>query len=247
MNRRIFYIILSLAVTFSIFVAGCSGGAGGIGDMSEPDPMPPFTVTPIDDGPTGTIEGTVRLILEDEDTIPAAGAFISLIDQAISTYADDDGEFILENVWAGERLMIVTAGSAKASGSVTVEEGKTTVMTIEMPYSPSTEDPGDDPAPDPEPDTGNLTIITYGLYDAEYNWVGVNYIRVWEYGNYSNRWYASWADLGNEGKPSYELTCYNAEKYKYYVVEIQWYDGYNQQTDTIYLYLDNQSEFITRY
>jgi hypothetical protein len=104
--------------------------------------------------------------------------------------------------------------------------------------------------PSPQPpdptggtDTGKLTIRTYSFYQGD-QWVGVNYIRVWEKGNYSKRWFQSWNDFGNEGQSNYELSCYGAEKNKYYVAEIQWYNGDNQQKDTIYLYQDDQVEFI---
>lgn len=178
------------------------------------------------------------MIAQGDDSVPAAGAFVTLIDQPLSTYADDNGEFVLEEVWPGDRLMSVNYEGSKMTGVVMVEAGKTTVMTIEIPEEGSG---GEDPPPDGE--TGTLNIITYGYYEGD-EWIGVNYIRVWEEGNYSRRWYASWDDYGNEGQTSFELSCFNAPMDGWYVVEIQWYDGEISQTHTVHLYLDNQTEYF---
>lgn len=240
MKRSLVLIILSCLLTFSFVISGCSGGGANIGSPPPASPLPTYSPTPTPTAGTGTIEGQIYIVLDKDDTIPAKNAFISLIDQGISTYADADGKFVLENVWAGERLMVVTTGNSKTAGTVTVEAGKTTVVTIEMPQS----EPAD---PGTGETTGNLTVVAYGNYDYDGNWTGVKFIRVWEDNNYSKRWFASWDEKGNEGKPSYELTCYNALKNKYYVIEVEWYDGHNQQSDTTYLYLDNQTQFIYRY
>lgn len=235
--------ILSLTILVVFALAGCFGGGGGFpGDPTDPGTSTP-TETETPDNPetsTGTIQGTVYEAQEGGSNTPAKNALVSVADQGISTYTDSNGEFELEDVWAGERLVVVSYQGQKSSSYVTVEAGKTTVVTVEMPSSDISDGDNDDT------ETGVLRIVAHSFYEGD-EWVGVNYIRVWEYGNYSQRWYNSWDEQGNEDQYQYQLNCYNAEKYKYYVVEVGWYNGDVEQNDTIYLYQDDQTEYIFHY
>ncbi len=231
---------------------GCFGGGdtgGGGGSVPMPSYSPAPTSTPDN---TGTIEGTVYMSTDEGNSVsvligkkgvsksstPVEGALLSLVDLGKSTYSDSEGKFKFENVPEGQWILMVSYQGRKSAGTVTVVAGKTTVVTIEL--------PNENPTPTPDEDTGTLRVIAQGFYEGD-KWVTVSYIRVWEYGNYSRRWYNSWDELGNEGQVNFELDCYNAPKNKYYVAEVGWHNGDTITNDTIYLYQDDQTVYIYHY
>ncbi|MFP4498156.1 MAG: carboxypeptidase-like regulatory domain-containing protein [Vulcanimicrobiota bacterium] len=234
-NFRACLFILSMILTFT--VVGCFGGGGGFTPPDIPE-IPTNSPPAPTDAPTGygTLEGTVSLAGEGGSSIPAENALVSIIDQGVSTSTDANGEFKLENISAGQLMVLITHNGSKSAGLVTVEADKTTVINVEMPDS-------DEVEPEPGEETATLKVIANSFYEND-ELVTVEYIRVWEDNNYNRRWYQYWDKEGNEGQSNFELDCYNAPKNKYYTVEVGWHNGDTQTKDTVYLYMGEQVEYI---
>lgn len=242
MSKSIKALLLAAITLFMLASFGCFGTGYEIPEVPEV-PLPTETYTPIAN--TGTIEGFVYIADDGGSSYPAPHALVAVIDQGISVYTDSYGSFRLTNVWAGKRMLLASYAGSKAVGEVNVIAGGTVNVTIELPAPHATPTPTPTSSPGDNDDTGTLRIITYSFYENG-EWVGVEYIRVWEYGNYANRWYQSWNETGYWGTVSYELDCYNAKKGRYYEVEIGWYNG-DYEIYEVYLYKDDQTEYFYHY
>lgn len=201
----------------------------------SPWPTPTYSPSP----GTGAIEGTITQAQNTYQATPVPMALVSVIDQGLSAYTDTQGKFRINNVWAGTRMVMVQGNGQSAINNVNVVAGKTTVINVELPAGSPSPTPTSTTAP-----KGTLVVKAYGFYQNG-EWVGVKYIRVWEYQHYENRWYNSW-NASNQ-QTSYELSCRNATLNRYYVVEVEWHNGAHEFLDTNYFYYDGQTIWVYHY
>ena len=150
-------------------------------------------------------------------------------------------------------------GYTNGTAEATVTTGGTTDVTIVLggggsiptptitPTITPTSSPTYSPTPTPTSTgggTGTLRIVAYGYEDYENNdeFVGVKYIRVWEYDDHSQKWFENWPSYAEE--TSYELECTYANLNKYHVVEVEWHNGHSEIVDTTLFEYDGQTVWI---
>lgn len=214
--------------------------AGGI----YPTPTQTPTTTPTG---SGTLTGKVMQEVTGGDPVPVNFGLITIMDQGVSAYTDSSGNYQLEGVWAGERLVLIQGNGRSVTRQASILAGQTTTLDVTLPAgSQPMPTPTVSPSPSPSPTagTGTLNIYVYGFYENN-EWVGVKYVRVWEYTNYSNRWYQDWSEYAQQTR--YEINCRGANLNKYYTVEVEWHNGAYQTDSSIYFYRDGQVEWIQRY
>lgn len=162
--------------------------------------------------------------------------------------------FIPEGTYAVTASMF---GYEEDSEEVSVVIGETSTVELILvggiqptpTYTPTpTATPTYTPTPTPSPtgtpeEKGSLYILAYGFSEGN-DWVQVKSISVHEYDNYGDRWYDYWVDTGDV---SVELECDYANLDRYYVVEVEWYNGDTQTLDTVYFNDDGQTEYIYHY
>lgn len=119
---------LSLGLLVALALAGCAGRAGPASEATGPG-----------DETQGAIEGFVV----DDETLPVAGALISIKTVKVSpialkSHADDEGGFRLENIPAGRQTVTASKeGFNDASTTVTVVAGETAKVRLVLTSKPA--------------------------------------------------------------------------------------------------------------
>lgn len=111
--------LLAAAMTLSVMLAGCAGGASDVAETPTP------TTDPTDD--TGGIEGRVL----NTEQLPVPDAEVAVLEAEQSAVTDEDGTFAFNDLDPGSyRLVVQKLGYDSAARAITVAAGQ--VIEIEF-------------------------------------------------------------------------------------------------------------------